>query len=83
MKVAVTQECIDKGTRGAADDCPVAWGVREALGESAPPDVIIQYDRVLLGNAPQFQVVALPPEVPVFIDKYDRGFDVEPFEFEL
>jgi hypothetical protein len=78
VKVKVTQSCIDEGVRGQGDSCPVAQAVLEALGLEKT-GVWIDYGYIEI-----FELrLPTPPNVIQFIESFDRGDPVEPFEFEL
>jgi len=83
MKIHVTIDDIARGRRGSMDMCPVAFALARAfdLGVNcvrAFPDEIKLY-------AGWCQVFKRPTPalVQTWIEKYDRGDRVSPFEFNL
>lgn len=77
MKIKVTQEHIDKGTDNEPELCPVALAIKEVFGMWAFVSVsecsIIVADRILF----------VPTSVHDFVERFDNGYTVDPFEFEL
>lgn len=75
MKISVTQEHIKKGKPRAHCACPVALAIKEVT----PWCPMVDSKFVEFGSF----VMDLPQEVTTFIDLFDHGHPVEPFEFEL
>lgn len=78
MKIAVTQEHIDKGDRQNCRECPVALAAKEALKTSAVE--VLYHSMVVQGHR-----YTLPTEAAVFVSAFDdRGREsVKPFKFDL
>ena len=77
VHVSVTADDIANGKPGECCGCPVYLAVRRVL-----PDVSgVGPGRVWLtgGRRP----ITLPDDAEDFIERYDRGHRVEPFEFDL
>jgi hypothetical protein len=79
--VRVTQEDIDEGTKGDCTFCPIALAVDRALGGECCVAVTI-FDVYITENA-HAEVFPLPSEARQFIQRFDKGKPVSPFEFEL
>lgn len=82
VKVKVTQAHIDRGVRAVSDACPVFKAVEETLRGKIRIFAVTNmhvavYDKT--GN----RVIMLPPSAYDFIQRFDRGDPVEPFEFPL
>jgi len=79
MKIRVTSEDIAKGQRCNARFCPVALALQRTTNN---PNIVAignwGYDTRKLSS--QFD---LPMKVMRFIDAFDSGNPVEPFEFEM
>lgn len=75
MKITVTAEDIEKGKPAAAEQCALALACRRAglVNASVDNDTIDFW----LGSA------QLPASAQLFIEMFDGGLEVEPFEFEL
>ena len=79
MKIRVTEEHIRKGLPTDCEFCPVAIAVAEAYGVNHD-QVSVDDDSIWVlgeGTAPS------PKEVLAFIEAFDEGYAVGPFEFEL
>lgn len=77
MKIKVTQEHIDRGTKKACSTCPVALALREATGMECEVSTTIAF---LPNND---NGIPLPIDAKDFIRRFDAGTLVQPFEFEL
>ena len=77
MKIAITQEMINKGKRGKACHCPTALAFREVC----PWVPRVSCQTVTFGS--DVKVYELPLQVCSFIRKFDDGHPVEPMEFEM
>jgi len=73
--IRVTQEHIDSGDKGRATSCPIANALR--CEGYVYPSVCAQFVRV------GARMYNLPDSVTNFIQNFDKGVEVEPFEFEL
>ena len=78
MLVHVTQAHIKNGTKSSAARCPIALAIRDTVGPALKVYVSIHsYEIGPVKERP------LPIEAREFIRKYDKGFDVKPFDFEI
>lgn len=75
MKIQVTQQEIDNGTRQKASCCPVALAVSLATQR----DARVTADTIRFG----WKVYITPEPAASFIEAFDAGEPVSPFEFEL
>ena len=90
MKITVTQKHIENGRRLSPSLCPIARAIRDHYGRvgdnkfvaNIGTQVASLWDLSESGN-PSRQVYALPVEAKEFSMQFDRGCDVQPFEFEL
>lgn len=76
MKIKVTQDDIDCGVRKVKSACPVALATKLHFSNA---DVIVDYDTLFIG----YEWFTLPEEAKDFINNFDNGDEVEPFEFEV
>lgn len=95
IEIEVTAEHIKNGRRGSCGSCPVALAILSKLKHipyhgSKNVDinsvvVHVSYDIVrFYQNYPNTQeVTAPPPEVGLFISKFDSASPVQPFKFKL
>lgn len=86
MKIAVTADDIREGRRYVCERCPVALALLRACADGV--FVRASYFSAALWFAGreaacQGHVTAFPAEATRFVDDFDRGLDVAPFEFEL
>lgn len=86
IRIKVTQEHIQRGLRNSACSCPIALAMAEHFGDDLDHNdnvvgcgFITHYEH---GTGKRTSWWA-PPEVERFIDKFDGGGAVSPFEFEL
>ena len=81
MKIAVTNDHIERGARCSKFLCPVALAMRQAGCESP-----IIYEHVIwvrMKSSGHMHPVTPTPEIRKFIKAFDSGEDVEAFTFEL
>lgn len=78
MKISVTQEHIDAGTRCSPYACPIANAIRDTIGDVW--FVSVTRLEIKIGNSSR---IAAPESARSFIDAFDDGQAVQPFEFEL
>jgi hypothetical protein len=76
MKVKVEQRHIDKGIPKSSSCCAVALAVREVVGHED-----VDVDEYSIAVA--YDSYRAPRKVTEFIEDFDRGDVVSPFEFEL
>ena len=79
IRVRVTQEHINGGTRNDCGCCPVALALIDMLYECVRVDAT--HIEIRIGTS--VRGFLTPLEVAIFVRKYDGGEEVEPFEFEL
>ncbi len=77
IKIRVTKEHITTGRPEEQTQCPVALAIRDQVGVWTP--VYIDEDGIFIPD----KRCTTPASVECFISKFDKGFDVEPFEFNL
>lgn len=81
MKIEVTQEDIERGTRGHCALCPVARAVKRAMRtEDVWADGVAI---VLTRHGDNRLFLDTPDEAICFMEEFDAGEPVEPFSFEL
>ena len=86
MRVNVTDEHISGGIRGSYSSCPIALAIRDKVSDSRKDEVDVGRLYVSLPADDEPSVIEdyrLSIEACNFIEDYDRGRLVEPFEFEL
>jgi hypothetical protein len=76
VTVQVTQEHIDKGERHICARCPAALAMSDAGLEAG-----VYSDFLYLADSGES--VAMPWDVARFIKKFDLGWPVEPFTFDI
>lgn len=76
MKIKVTKEHIDKGVKGSWDCCPIALAIKEQLNIES-----IEVNDELIST--QERDYRTPLSCVNFMEKFDEGDPVTPFEFEL
>ncbi len=81
MLVTVTQAHIDNGSRSSTD-CPIALAILERLPHLACVEVDSNGVELICLNDDDI-VCALPDEALRFINRFDFGAEVAPFEFSL
>lgn len=74
--IFVNQTHIDHGRPGTCTLCPIALAIQEATGIQ---QVGVNIVEVRIDG----KYFDLPREVTEFINQFDAGGSVEPFEFEL
>lgn len=79
MRVVVTEKHIKEGLRKSRCYCPVAWALKDAFGLDCDPRVdVFGLAMVTMGVRYKTPCIVLQ-----FIDRFDSGGAVRPFEFEL
>lgn len=82
MKIEVTQDDIESGTRYSASWCPVALAITRSLHRDDEPE-----DVHVCEGTKQIQIgellLPMPDHVVTFARRFDGGEPVEPFAFEL
>lgn len=81
MLIKVTQVHIDNGCRLSCSQCPIALAIYEtsALIRNVRVRKITTFTDLYHGD----KAFKLPDEALEFIQKFDSGLKVEPFEFTL
>ena len=79
MKIKVTQDNIDAGKRCTSNFCPVAL----AFHDAGFPLAVVGPQDVCLDKGDTATLRLLPAEAQNFVGHFDRGDEVEPFEFEV
>lgn len=88
MKLTITQECIDAGSRSDAYYCPIALSAKEQLGNVSVYagiqglEVYTENEHGELDYGHK-TVYWYPPNVKNFVRDFDAGKTVNPFEWEL
>lgn len=78
--IKVTEECIKNGIQGNPQSCPIAWALKDIFVEDY--GVTNDYIRIFESESGS-KYCAVPPEVTNFVDDFDDGKPVQPFEFVL
>lgn len=76
MKISLTQDDIDNGLPDDCEDCPVALAIKRVN----PDAYVTAYSHEITIDRVKFEV---PLSVSVFINNFDDGRHVKPFEFDL
>jgi hypothetical protein len=82
LKIEVTAEDIQNGMPGWCGKCPVALAVRRALGGFVKREVAsvgVSYAAVYVDS----RIHMLPSDARMFVQNFDEGEPVEPFDFEI
>lgn len=77
MIVHITEAMIRQGRIMACAGCPVALALRQATGQVW---IVCEEEAEAWGAD---EVIGLPAEATRFIRRFDAGFPVHPFEFEI
>ena len=91
MKITVEQKHIDAGRKFSPSRCPIALAFRDAHGRmgddtftaNVSTQVASVWDLSGGSGSAHNSVYALPLEAQEFARRFDIGFEVKPFEFEL
>ncbi len=84
MVITVTEHDIKLGRSNSPDACPVALALKRAYGKNYKHCTVSMFGigvRDINGFFHSCRLVPLP--IMNFIDKFDRGYPVEPFESVL
>lgn len=76
MIIRVTEKHIQKGSPRTWGSCPVALAFRDA----GHPGTWVSRSTIRI---PRLGCSPLPDQVALFIQAFDHGWPVQPFEFEL
>lgn len=76
MKITVTQHDIEQGSPFSSCDCPIALAAKRVM----PNDEIQVSTQLLWTNTKGYYLPAVAMD---FIERFDYGVSVEPFEFEI
>jgi hypothetical protein len=82
MKIHVTEEDISEGVKQSSRSCPIARAICRVYSEESRRNrrFSVADIYVLVNNTSK---VFLPATAITFIARFDRGMDVQPFDFEL
>jgi hypothetical protein len=80
ITVQVTQRHIDKGEKNDCNYCPVGIAMRESTGCYV---VVTQQAAAFTHDKYGTFAEKMPKSVERFIERYDRGESVKPFQFRL
>lgn len=91
IRVQVTQDDIKNGEPGACGYCPIALALERTLLEYIPSPLLVTVQmhsaniRLILPNfeTESLGTMYLPLICNTFINRFDRGNQVEPFEFNI
>ena len=83
MRIKVTQKNIDKGYRGSCDTCPLALALKEAIPTARLVSVGTESIGFTREGQSRWKIIKLPPQARFFVDDFDAGKPVKPFEFDL
>lgn len=78
MIIKVTEQDIERGSRVFSDHCPVALAINRATGRHA----IVYHHAIKIGELSRIEY-PVPDKVREFIQDFDSGKEVQPFEFDL
>lgn len=78
--VVVTQDHIDRGARNSVTSCPVSLALDDVRVHVWGGDVCLSRDGTHQG---EHFGVTLPGEVAAWINDFDDGLPVHPFEFDI
>lgn len=79
MKIKVTKHHIYKGSLGNCYECPIALALKHAGFTNV---WVVDLDLQVYYNG-RNRILPTPQSCYDFIHNFDKGQDVEPFEFEL
>jgi hypothetical protein len=81
MKVEVTQEDINQGTKGNPDSCPIVLAVKRLMAKYVHIQV---YSKELVLSTKDYESIhKLPAEARRFIELLDGEMEVTPITFEV
>ena len=81
-RIVVTADDIRKGERKSYCDCPVARAVKRAFHVKRGRNVTVRHEGIFVGGVTDSRLwVGVPPrEVERFLERFDQGKAVRPFE---
>jgi hypothetical protein len=80
--IRVTAVDIALGVRESCEECPIALAIVHAIGDMPANVSVSAWDARLYRHEDTLDA-ALPQEARAFIERFDLGDTVEPFEFDL
>ena len=83
MRIEVTQRDIDFGRKEESTLCPVALAIKRQLVNVDSVSVGVTHLLYHIQGDEDMTEVLLPPEVKHFVNRFDYGHEVFPFEFEI
>jgi len=82
IEIEVTEQHIEQGEGGNCERCPIALAIHAlipCLALDVNPDVIV----LKMNEGGPWRTLTTPPAVAEFIGRFDGGYFVKPFSFEL
>lgn len=81
--VRVTADHIERGKRHVGHSCPIALAIREQW-PGTPPRAVFVTDRYasVAAEGEHWLYCEVPDAAATFIDLFDEGREVAPFEFD-
>ena len=76
IRIKITKEHIRKGVRGSACECPIALALKETLITN---NVHVDMDGMRVNHVSY----ALDKKDRKFIERFDAGMPVRPYDFDL
>lgn len=81
MKIKVTQQDIDYGTQQSCSRCPIALAINRL---SCVKKVLVSSTTIMVYVEDSAgDIYRLPDEACSFVDRFDNGKFVMPFEFDI
>lgn len=80
MLISVTEKDIRKGVRTSCRFCPIARAAKRAFKAVS---VAVVSGKLFVESKEEVGMYLLPKSADDFIDAFDNGSKVEPFEFEV
>lgn len=80
MLIKVTQDNINKGKRRCAGSCPIANALSDIPGVTV---ICAGLEELYFDKGNQCFTAKTPPEVTKLMLRFDDGWGMEPFEFEV
>lgn len=83
--IVVKQKHINEGRKSIASACPIALAFKETLGRRVG---VTRSQFRFLGELPDYEGYeeiyrALPKKAGIFVHRFDNGYTVRPFSFEV
>lgn len=84
--IHVTEKDIENGERGSYCNCPIALAVKRAFRRnSLDENVTVRHEFAMVGDSHDdlCWIAMLPKSCDRFVDRFDAGKTVKPFEITL